>query len=81
MGYGGFQFLVSDSKKDHLEERRAAGKPDAKVLRLGLISIASAVAGGLTVAWWYRKTLSKLQNPIDPPAIPQTISEDDIDSL
>jgi hypothetical protein len=31
---------------------------------LGLVSAASALAGGFTVAWWYRKTLTKLQNPI-----------------
>jgi hypothetical protein len=28
------------------------------------MSAASAVAGGIAVAWWYRKTLAKLQNPI-----------------
>jgi hypothetical protein len=29
-----------------------------------LISAASAIAGGLAMAGWYRKTLSKFQNPI-----------------
>jgi hypothetical protein len=44
-----------------------SGHPEArrpKVLGLGLLSAASAIAGGLAVAWWYRKTLTKLQNPI-----------------
>ena len=36
----------------------------SRVLGLGLVSAASAIAGGLAVAWWYRKTLTKLQNPI-----------------
>jgi hypothetical protein len=31
---------------------------------MGWIAVASAIAGGLAVAWWHRKTLSKLQNPI-----------------
>jgi hypothetical protein len=29
-------------------------------LKLGLIAAASALAGGLAAAWWYRNTLSKL---------------------
>jgi hypothetical protein len=29
-------------------------------LKLGIIAGASALAGGLAAAWWYRKTLSKL---------------------
>ena len=33
-------------------------------VRLGLIAAASAVAGGLAVAWWHRKTLQRLNNPI-----------------
>jgi|HubBroStandDraft_5_1064220.scaffolds.fasta_scaffold2242312_1 hypothetical protein len=33
--------------------------------QLGLIAATSAVLGGLAVAWWHRKTLSQLQNPIN----------------
>ena len=29
-------------------------------LRLGLVAAASALAGGVAAAWWYRKTLNKL---------------------
>jgi ferric-dicitrate binding protein FerR (iron transport regulator) len=29
-------------------------------LRLGLVAMASALAGGVAAAWWYRKTLNKL---------------------
>jgi hypothetical protein len=36
-----------------------------KVLGLGLFSAASAIVGGVAVAWYYRKTLTKLQNPIE----------------
>lgn len=30
-------------------------------LKVGVIAGASALAGGLAAAWWYRKTLQKLQ--------------------
>jgi len=56
--------LASDSKKESYARDNDLEKGISKVLRLGLVSAASAVAGGLAVAWWYRKTLTKLQNPI-----------------
>ena len=31
-------------------------------LKLSVIAAASALAGGLAAAWFYRKTVSKLQN-------------------
>ena len=30
-------------------------------LKLGVVAAASALAGGLAAAWWYRKTLKKLR--------------------
>ena len=30
-------------------------------LKLGAVAAASALAGGLAAAWWYRKTLTKLR--------------------
>jgi hypothetical protein len=30
-------------------------------LKVGALAAASAVAGGLVAAWWYRKTLSRLR--------------------
>lgn len=30
-------------------------------LKLGVVAAASALAGGLAAAWWYRKTLAKLR--------------------
>jgi hypothetical protein len=47
-----------------------------KVVGLGLLSAASALAGGLAVAWWYRKTLIKLQNPIGIPDSQRAEAED-----
>ena len=36
--------------------------PSSGWLKLGVVAAAPALAGGLAAAWWYRKTLSKLQN-------------------
>jgi hypothetical protein len=56
--------MVNDSKREAYGDKESVGMGVSKVLGLGLISAVSAVAGGVAVAWWYRKTLSKLQNPI-----------------
>jgi HAMP domain-containing protein len=37
-------------------------KPIPGWIKLGVVASASALAGGLAAAWWYRKTLSKLRN-------------------
>jgi hypothetical protein len=36
------------------------GERPANWLRIGLVAAASALAGGVAAAWWYRKTLNKL---------------------
>jgi len=56
--------MASDSNKKTYDDNDVIKARVSKVLGLGLISAASAVAGGLAMAWWYRKTLTKLQNPI-----------------
>jgi hypothetical protein len=38
------------------EEERAAGW-----MRVGLVAAASALAGGMAAAWYYRKTLTRLR--------------------
>ena len=58
--------MTRDSKEggyalDHESKSRVS-----KAIGLGMVTAASAIAGGLAVAWWYRKTLTKLQNPIAP---------------
>ena len=56
--------LTSDSKKEaYVQDQNPKGRT-SPVLGLGLVSAASAILGGLAVAWWYRKTLTKFQNPI-----------------
>ena len=56
--------MANDSNKEVYGSASGSYRGAPRVLRLGLLSAVSAVAGGLAVAWWYRKTLNKLQNPI-----------------
>lgn len=56
--------MANNSKEEIYAHAVRSGKQVPKVLGLGLVSAASAIAGGIAVAWWYRKTLTKLQNPI-----------------
>jgi hypothetical protein len=57
--------MANDSNQETYEKKEAPRRGSSKVVGLGLVSAASAIAGGLAMAWWYRKTLSKLQNPIE----------------
>ena len=56
--------MTSERKKETYEEAKPEQPTASKLLKVGLISVSSAVIGGLAAAWWYRKTLTKLQNPI-----------------
>ena len=56
--------MTSDSKQEGYVQEGKSDRRPSKALGLGLISAVSALAGGIAVAWWYRKTLTKLQNPI-----------------
>jgi hypothetical protein len=42
------------------ESPREGARPSGW-LKLGVIAAASALAGGLAAAWWYRKTLTTLR--------------------
>jgi len=49
-----------------LESSTSSQREQAKTelpgwLKLGVVTAASALAGGLAAAWWYRKTLEKLR--------------------
>jgi hypothetical protein len=43
-------------------ESRKAGSGLKKWAKVGMIAAASALAGGLAAAWFYRKTLNTLRN-------------------
>jgi hypothetical protein len=58
--------MVFTSMTKHLESSSSPGeeaKParPAGWFRVGTVAVASALAGGLLAAWWYRKTLKKLR--------------------
>jgi hypothetical protein len=47
-------------------------------IKLGVVAAASVLAGGLAAAWWYRKTLTRLQQAEEKPINPHFgIPEDD----
>jgi hypothetical protein len=56
--------LANDSNEEPYEKDKIARSGVSRVVGLGIVSAASAIAGGLAMAWWHRKTLAKLQNPI-----------------
>jgi hypothetical protein len=61
--------LVSNGKNEgYLPEPETQVEPRG-LIGLGLLAAVSALAGGLAVTWWHRKTLAKLQNPIISPEI------------
>jgi hypothetical protein len=55
----------SDSSKPQTTITRSAGW-----VKLGAIAGASALAGGLAAAWWYRNTLKRLYQAEDRSANP-----------
>ncbi len=50
-------------KEGYIGSEELRNKP-SDALILGLLTATSVLAGGLATAWWYRKTIAKLQNPI-----------------
>ena len=68
--------MTSDSKQEGYVQEGKSDRRPSKALGLGLISAVSALAGGIAVAWWYRKTLTKLQNPIVVPEFPEPESQE-----
>ena len=65
-----------NDEKTYAKDVRS-GKQVPRALGLGFLSAISAIAAGAAVAWWYRKTLVKLQNPIvSEERTPQEIQEE-----
>ena len=58
-----------DLKSEGYEEGWHAPRNSRSWIRLAAIAAASAMAGGLAAAWYYRKTLNRLnqdgQTPLD----------------
>jgi hypothetical protein len=53
--------MPSDLKSAPLAESGAAREDKFRWSKVGFVAVASALAGGLAAAWWYRKTLASLQ--------------------
>ena len=52
--------MANDLESDISREQSAASDRNSGWLKLGVVAAASALAGGVAAAWWYRKTLTKL---------------------
>jgi len=59
------------NKKAYLEGMDSEAH-SSSIWKVGLVAISSAIVGGFAAAWWHRKTLAKLQNPILLADIPKT---------
>ena len=79
--------MANDGKIRGYVDSAVRGDRAKRVLGLGAVAAISAFAGGLAVAFWHRKTLVKLQNPIPqgeteiPEFIDIEIERDDIDGF
>ena len=69
----------------HLEPVSSESKPTEASrpsgwLKVGIFAAASALAGGMAAAWYYRKTLTRLrQAENEAPAAEFSVTEDDFD--
>lgn len=60
---------TDDSQKSEQTIAPAEPQPEQSGwFRVGVIAAASALAGGLAAAWFYRKTLTRLQEASNAPA-------------
>ena len=53
--------MANHSEDSTSLEDQPAGSPTSGWVKVGIIAAASAVAGGIAAAWWYRKTLIRLR--------------------
>ena len=62
--------MTSSLESSSSEHTQQAETQSRRWLEVGVVAAASVLVGGLAVAWWYRKTLSKLheagENPENP---------------
>ena len=63
--------MTSDLDSAHLTPDGAPHEDRPRWVKVGVVAVASALAGGLAAAWWYRKTLSRLQEAEEAPGNPQ----------
>lgn len=69
--------MINDSESFTSNNKIIAVPQPSGWLKVGVIAAASALIGGLSVAWWYRKTLGKLRQTEDSGQNPQFNSSSD----
>jgi len=55
------EVITSTSESKSSKATPAVARASSGWLKVGAIAAASALAGGLAAAWWYRKTLKTLR--------------------
>ena len=53
--------MANDLESDSFRNNEAPEAESSRWLKVGSVAAASALAGGVAAAWWYRKTLTKLR--------------------
>ena len=53
--------MANDLESASFHNNEAPEAESPRWLKVGLVAAASALAGGVAAAWWYRKTLTKLR--------------------
>jgi ABC-type Fe3+ transport system permease subunit len=69
--------MANEPQAVETKQEPVAAQALSGAVQVGLIAAASAVVGGLAVAWWHRKTLHKLHNAAQVASIPTHGDEDD----
>jgi hypothetical protein len=53
--------MSSDLESAPLTPARVSREDKSRWIKVGFVAVASALAGGVAAAWWYRRTLTSLQ--------------------
>jgi hypothetical protein len=53
--------MASDLESESSSQTKGSKRERPGWVKVGIFALASALAGGLAAAWWYRKTLDSLQ--------------------
>jgi hypothetical protein len=53
--------MASNLESAPLATAQESGEGRSGWVKVGFVALASAMAGGLAAAWWYRKTVAKLR--------------------
>jgi hypothetical protein len=57
--------MSSDLESAHLTPEIESSEGASRWMKVGVVAVATAFAGGLAAAWWYRKTLARLHEAED----------------